>query len=1420
MAETDLPPPDPHLDVSANDQPTTQQRPADQDAQNQNQAEIPPTPIIEAAPALTLAAAAEPPAQTSNNNGEIDPALLLEPVSATTLEQAMESIQSELQAQAQVHAGTDISPQAQPEAQNQDGQPQFTPYVPNTVNGGRAATSGGQNGKAGPSTKTGAYRSVGPELLTPSRLAAASNGAFVPTGEPPYSPPPDVNYPPDHIPNPYAYDMQPQPILENFPPNSLYRPKYLPADIDDRLDQRSVWMGVEKDSARAVYFLPPTCQCCKHPAVAQHCDRGWPNCARCLARGVTCIPGKAWGMMRPKGKRRNLKAEAAKNRAAAAQASTPLSTSALVEGPRYSAAEKGKARASESQLLPFTSSAQQLPVEAQHTAMDLDPASGTSHVTKKRRSSTAAENGAKRVRRKSGRDSLGPLQGDIPLSPADRAYFTRLEVNNHKRPLVDMNGPCPVWAKTRRALQASVEYMRDPKQTAGGRVEIGVGGIARGLILEGDIEAQGLYWGTGEHSGTIITAIGHARRQRRGSILSPRDPTPPSDSILEPLPRLSTPPLNILPTIASFDSSEVINPDPANRFWSPKKTEPTPLNFDEEPAVAALLKAQRYRTPIAVAVAQDYAAVPFKVPRPLIVLGWFWIVDAWLEPVMPDLELFTPTQRAPTGPPEKVIWKFRLEWCDDKEGLPWWSSALEPPRRPLPQRDFPAEKSTWNVSAPTINGSGTVRPLGHEDDKTPSLEHVHLCDNCNCVSERVYAYGKICLNERCSWFFGDSSDFRNRIGPMNNEILSVQPRPRILPDLLKLRLRPLEPTDQELNVSYEQRGSAFWRGWVCSKCGLAQERSKWSEWSCEACGHSMPCSGSNSYTDEDLRNPSRAVCTGPRQEDGYATFPFQITRHPSLFPDDIKVVQHLLDPTLFGDGAQIQHAMNHEGKGVPETARKILQALQGQGSSRVPFRRLLAPAHSPRPIDAFLSTFYTYACGPETTPPIAAFPSKRPVPLDQAPPQCDLILALINERAGRMFPGQKEFNSLLVVASPPGLPSSSVPRFAVDPNSCVALLLLGSDQVVRIRSDLTKQGELTAQHGDVIGVKASHEPIEVGLKPEGFAFFCIARRVEPSGGAVHVPVTARQSSADNAISAAENPTGGLTYVDPSVIMQLSSSPYPANGISAQEHLMQGSSSVFASTINPAAFSDAIVKSEPQKTKSRPRPSVPVIPPKPAKPAEPPLTDWYIGAIPMDKKQPMKILPSFRQPLVTTSVNGNQEANEGQDAKIAGEGQGEDGGAKAAEIVEKEFLTEYPGPPVLLEPAPLSPLPGYDDLEPEEPPLPPPTAPASTTASTSKKATPASKAKARASGVATPVQTPTPTKTSGGSSSRGKGAKRGAGGAQPRLSGVSTPAESVYGGEKDKEKEDGGTPSSRGSVRGSGSASRGRGRGRGRKSNVE
>jgi hypothetical protein len=60
---------------------------------------------------------------------------------------------------------------------------------------------------------------------------------------------------------------------------------------------------------------------------------------------------------------------------------------------------------------------------------------------------------------------------------------------------------------------------------------------------------------------------------------------------------------------------------------------------------------------------------------------------------------------------------------------------------------------------------------------------------------------------------------------------------RLTPSNLGLVLRPAEPTNVD-NWAVKQlahAGREYWTGWVCHKCGCANERRHWYGWSCEGC---------------------------------------------------------------------------------------------------------------------------------------------------------------------------------------------------------------------------------------------------------------------------------------------------------------------------------------------------------------------------------------------------------------------------------------------------------------------------------------------------------------------------------------------------------------------------------------------------------
>lgn len=100
--------------------------------------------------------------------------------------------------------------------------------------------------------------------------------------------------------------------------------------------------------------------------------------------------------------------------------------------------------------------------------------------------------------------AINPAAAGLPLSHADKAFADRMEVNRNKTPLGNMKGPCPVWSNTRKGLQSALEYLRNPTKTGGASVDISPGGMARGLILEGQSPSDVTYWGNGVNAGTLM----------------------------------------------------------------------------------------------------------------------------------------------------------------------------------------------------------------------------------------------------------------------------------------------------------------------------------------------------------------------------------------------------------------------------------------------------------------------------------------------------------------------------------------------------------------------------------------------------------------------------------------------------------------------------------------------------------------------------------------------------------------------------------------------------------------------------------------------------------------------------------------------------------------------------------------------------
>lgn len=87
---------------------------------------------------------------------------------------------------------------------------------------------------------------------TQPRPSVQSTATFASSAtNPPYYPPPSVRYPSERMANRYYGSMTAKPHLEGVAFANLFRPEFLPTDLDPRLDYSSIWMGVDRHTCRS-----------------------------------------------------------------------------------------------------------------------------------------------------------------------------------------------------------------------------------------------------------------------------------------------------------------------------------------------------------------------------------------------------------------------------------------------------------------------------------------------------------------------------------------------------------------------------------------------------------------------------------------------------------------------------------------------------------------------------------------------------------------------------------------------------------------------------------------------------------------------------------------------------------------------------------------------------------------------------------------------------------------------------------------------------------------------------------------------------------------------------------------------------------------------------------------------------------------
>jgi hypothetical protein len=480
-----------------------------------------------------------------------------------------------------------------------------------------------------------------------------------------------------------------------------------------------------------------------------------------------------------------------------------------------------------------------------------------------------------------------PLWTSIPTSDPD--YQARLAENEARPALPDGCVPS-VWASKRRGLVSALEYYGRPIKTTGGTVHV-CSDVARAVILEGPAGEGYGFWGTGKSVGTFVVPFGNTRRRGRVEegegkvvLVDERSGARPVDGV--PIARVPTPPPEIQENI-----NKVLHQPQGSVVHSKTTHKQTEL-----PEIDALLRAHRARTPIVVGISEDTTLVPFQLPRPFIILGFFWITDAWPEPTSEawsDLSIpLAQLERPEVG----VRWRFRFDWCTSGQaGYPWWES----PRQgvtPLfmSMRDPITAEEGWIVDGPEADMTQTVRRQkpgeGIQEGWLP-------CDACLHESAEVYIEKRYCLHVGCEVWFYDRATRPPTVPPSETpprRIILRAPRRcrRYGPDELGMTLR--SPLPQEsANSLPSDAGKTFWKGWVCPECGCANERKGWKGWDCEGCTNKW-------YPDRKIWSADElATTTTKRRRDP------NLNTMPSLHPDIARFAGEVtMSSTIWRDGTK------------------------------------------------------------------------------------------------------------------------------------------------------------------------------------------------------------------------------------------------------------------------------------------------------------------------------------------------------------------------------------------------------------------------------------------------------------------------------------------------------------------------------------
>lgn len=105
--------------------------------------------------------------------------------------------------------------------------------------------------------------------------------------------------------------------------------------------------------------------------------------------------------------------------------------------------------------------------------------------------------------------------------------------------------------------------------------------------------------------------------------------------------------------------------------------------------------------------------------------------------------------------PDRVVWRFRFEFCGGRQPAPWWHSRWKPVLPPCPSTGGPNDQEAWRLVSRAACPSFSCRPpatapTAEDREKIDPDPTRWRCPNCGYSSSSFYPGKGLCLNEACS----------------------------------------------------------------------------------------------------------------------------------------------------------------------------------------------------------------------------------------------------------------------------------------------------------------------------------------------------------------------------------------------------------------------------------------------------------------------------------------------------------------------------------------------------------------------------------------------------------------------------------------------------------------------------------------------